>query len=123
MTMRMQRVMAAVILAVVFGSGLGAGVGLDRWRSSRQAGLMIPPACSGPSPLPVEMLQRRLGLSAEQTAKIQGILNEQNEQMAAIRSVNRPKMLALIEQARARVREILTPIQAEQFDQMAQERP
>jgi Spy/CpxP family protein refolding chaperone len=73
----------------------------------------------------LEMMQRRLGLTASQTAQIQQIFTEARGKMEALRANTalapedrRAQMMALRQGEQARIRAVLTPDQLTKYDAM-----
>ncbi len=73
----------------------------------------------------VEMMQRRLDLSADQTAQVRQILADSMAKMEAMRSNTalapqdrHAQMMALRQSVQARIRAVLTPDQQAKFDAM-----
>jgi HlyD family secretion protein len=87
------------------------------------------PGGARPTPEQIkERLTRTLGLSAEQEAKLDPILQEARQKMMALRNQElsdadrQARMERVREASRARIREILTPEQQARYDEMAGER-
>jgi hypothetical protein len=57
-------------------------------------------------------MQKRLGLTDEQAARVKAILMQRQTAIMAIRRVAQPKVLRELEKAKAEVAAILTPDQA-----------
>src|SRR5918911_1454069 len=68
-----------------------------------------------------EKLFERLQLSAEQKAQVQQILGDTREQLAAVRRESEPKVKEIRRQTDERLRQVLTPEQWQQFQQMKDE--
>jgi Spy/CpxP family protein refolding chaperone len=67
---------------------------------------------------PLEHLSEKLDLTAEQKAKVQPIVDQAKPQIAAIHQEAMEKMRAIMENAGAQIRPLLTPQQQEKFDAM-----
>ena len=63
-----------------------------------------------------------LGLSADQQARIQSILEERKQQMAAFWDENGPRMEMIVDSARAEIRNVLTEEQRTELDRRRAER-
>jgi protein CpxP len=72
----------------------------------------------------LEMLQKELNLTPDQTTKIKAILDDGRKQMTALRDAggtpeeNRPKMMALRQSENEKVKAVLTDDQKPKFDAM-----
>ncbi len=67
---------------------------------------------------PFEHLTKELGLTDEQKAKVQPIIDQTKPQMKAIHEEAMQKMHALLESTGAQIRPMLTPQQQTKFDAM-----
>ncbi len=67
---------------------------------------------------PLEHLSESLNLTAEQKAKVQPIVDQVKPQIAAIHQEAMEKMKAIMENAGAQIRPLLTPEQQQKFDAM-----
>lgn len=67
---------------------------------------------------PLEHLSEKLDLTAEQKARVQPIVDQTKPQIAAIHQEAMEKMRAIMENAGAQIRPLLTPQQQEKFDAM-----
>lgn len=111
---------AMFVLIAAFVGGVLTGVLVERT-------LIGPPeaeAASAPaSPRPGsaedrERMARELGLTAEQQARIDEILDEQQTQIRSIMRETRPRTWAVLKETRARIEEVLTPAQIERFEEL-----
>jgi protein CpxP len=73
----------------------------------------------------VEMMQKRLGLSDDQTAQVKGVFETERGKMEALRSnssLSRPEMrsqmMAIHQDEEVKLHTILTPDQAKKYDEM-----
>lgn len=66
----------------------------------------------------IEVLQRKLSLSAAQTAQLTQIVDEMQSKQDAVRQQVEPQFQAIREEARSRTRAILNPQQVQKFDEM-----
>lgn len=69
----------------------------------------------------MEQMAERLNLNAEQKTKVQQILGDTREQLRAVRRESEPKVSEIRRQADARLQEVLTPEQWQQFQTMRHE--
>jgi periplasmic protein CpxP/Spy len=82
------------------------------------------PGHEGPGPHhmtmgnPLEHLSKELNLTDDQKTKVQPIIDQTKPQMAAIHREAMEKMHALLENAGAQIRPLLTPEQQQKFDAM-----
>jgi periplasmic protein CpxP/Spy len=67
---------------------------------------------------PLDHLSKDLGLTDEQKAKVQPIIDQTKPQLEAIHQEAMQKMHALLENAGAQIRPLLTPEQQQKFDAM-----
>jgi periplasmic protein CpxP/Spy len=67
---------------------------------------------------PLDHLSKDLGLTDEQKAKVQPIIDQTKPQLEAIHKEAMQKMHALLENAGAQIRPLLTPEQQQKFDAM-----
>ena len=67
---------------------------------------------------PLEHLGENLNLTAEQKTKVQPIIDQTRPQIEAIHQEAMEKMKAVMENATAQIRPLLTPQQQEKFDAM-----
>ena len=68
-----------------------------------------------------EQLAERLDLNADQKTKVQQILGDTREQLRALRRESEPRVNEIRSQADARLQEVLTPEQWQQFQSMRHE--
>ena len=93
------------------------------------AGRALTPAAQGGAPRGqnadqmVQRLTTRLNLTADEQAKVKPIIEDEMQQMAALRSMapedRRAKMMALREETMSNMQAVLTPDQFTQYQQMA----
>jgi Spy/CpxP family protein refolding chaperone len=65
-----------------------------------------------------ERLARELGLTSEQQAQIDAILDEQQTQIRSIMRETRPRTRAVLRETRSRIEEVLTPEQQARFEEL-----
>ena len=93
---------------LIFVLGFAAGIlALNVYR--RVAGADRPPRDR------FEQMARRLNLTEDQTTKVQQILGDTREQVRALRLESAPRFDEIRRQADARLQEVLTPEQWQQF--------
>ena len=69
----------------------------------------------------MEQLTQRLNLNADQRTKVEQILGDTREQLRAVRRESEPKVIEIRRQADARLQEVLTPEQWQQFQTLRHE--
>jgi Spy/CpxP family protein refolding chaperone len=110
---------AAALALLVSGIAIGA-LGtyfvLERHRPPGPA-----PAPPPPGPASMDQLERRLGLSADQSKQIASILEEGRREGDAIRRELKPRLDRQIEATRARIDAVLTPEQRVEFEELRRE--
>ena len=122
MTSTNNRFTAVALIAILLGAGVAIGVGVDRvWLRS---GSTRPADRRSPAP-PFEMrvaqFRERLGLSDQQVAKIEAILDTASDEADAIHDRFEPEMKQVRERSRTALRAVLTPEQAAEYDRMSRE--
>ena len=68
-----------------------------------------------------EQLSERLNLNADQKTKVQQILGDTRDQLRAVRRESEPKVSEIRRQADARLQEVLSPEQWQQFQTLRHE--
>jgi len=117
---RASRGRAAVLLLLMFASGLAVGLAAERYALHR--GIVhdvSSPARQGRST--IERFADELGITPEQQARIDPILVETREQMSAVFDRVRPEWEAVVDSARARIESVLTPDQAQRYGALLEE--
>jgi Spy/CpxP family protein refolding chaperone len=116
----------AFYLLVVFFCGLAVGVFGYRFYELKTVSANVTPP---PRPTPeewkrhhLEELKSRLNLTADQVTQISNILEEAHSQMRALMEKNRPEMERIQKNQYARVKALLTPRQATEYDKFHAER-
>ena len=66
----------------------------------------------------IDDLSRRLNLTDEQEVKIKEILEASRQQVKEIGEATKEKFIAIKEKTNAKIKEVLTPKQKEEFDNM-----
>jgi Spy/CpxP family protein refolding chaperone len=115
--------MTRKLITLMAACGLALG-GLTYLRANEPAAQAADPKHEhGPGPRhhmenPLEHLSDSLNLTPEQKAKVQPIIDQAKPQIAAIHQEAMEKMRAIMENAGAQIRPLLTPQQQEKFDAM-----
>ncbi|MFW6084449.1 MAG: hypothetical protein ACODAA_04490 [Gemmatimonadota bacterium] len=121
MTSRTSRTRVALLLVLTFAAGMAAGVAADRQlrsdagdettkqlreddRKDRRGGKAT-----------IERFADELGLTEEQRARIDPILEDAREGMSELFEPVRPAYRALVDSTRARIEAVLTPEQVTQY--------
>ena len=115
---------ARIWLAVVFlvGAAIGAVFGYSFGHRSYAATLTAPKPMTEPERRAkrVADMSRELGLTSEQTAKMDDVIREAHQEMKGIRDKAEQDVDAAREKARNEMREFLTPEQKPKFETMVQ---
>lgn len=123
MTQRIRmRIILWVVIVGVFVLGCVTGASLDslyRARAGGARGEMRGP--HGPDQM-VEKMRRDLNLNDQQSQQIRAILDDTRNQYKSLHTEVRPRYDAIRQQARTRIRAVLTPEQQPGFDAMVAER-
>ena len=109
------RIKIWLVLLVVFVLGCATGAALDVLYRSRAAG----PRREGherDAQARLDAMRRDLNLTDEQANAVRAILDETRERYHALRAELRPRFEEPRQQARARIRALLTPEQQQKFD-------
>ena len=70
-----------------------------------------------------DQFSQRLKLNEDQKTKVQQIFADTREQLDALRKESEPRMQEIRRQADEQIKQVLTPVQWEQFQKMREERP
>lgn len=110
-------VLASLALVLTFVAGALAGAAWERMHRE-------PPRREGPrSPHAVsETLKRRYGLNAEQTRRVDAILQRRRPRVDSLMAAVRPQLRAAYDSTNAEIRQVLTPAQRVKFDQYQERR-
>ena len=127
------RLVTAVVLALVFGSGVTAGLAWDR----------TPDAARTSEPGAVErqggerdvrergdrsdrsrrpLLVEQVGLTVEQKARVDEIVEDSRKRMRSLEKDTRPQYRAIIEETRTAIKEVLTSEQRAEYETLLAER-
>jgi len=109
------KIIAALLMLVVFGLGVAAGVLGERYlvhKKDRRA------AINRPHPPSPEDWARELGLSEDQIARIRDIFKQNEERMRAYRTESRARLGELRKQLWDETNAVLTPEQKAKNDEM-----
>lgn len=69
----------------------------------------------------LKVLNRKLELSAEQSVKVEAVLQDKRRKLEAMREEAKPRFDALREEGRAEIRAVLTPVQQSKFDALEEQ--
>lgn len=113
-------VTATFVLIAAFAGGLLTGVLIERRLvTPTEAEASVATVSHRPgSPGDRERIARELGLTAEQEAEIDVILDEQQQRIHEIMKETRPLTRAVVHETRIRIEEVLTPEQRARFEEM-----
>jgi len=109
-----------LLLVLVFCLGIGLGMLSERLLGADRASLADEPGFRGHRD-PSEILAERLGLSAEQQAQLTVILEEQRARYGEVRAYIEPRLVELRKETGARISELLTEEQQEEFEKLRAE--
>jgi Spy/CpxP family protein refolding chaperone len=112
-------VMAIVVLVVVGGAGIAAGVALDRVMMTRQSPWLSAPASAQIGQRVSSRFARELSLAPEQRVRIDSILVRQMTAADALRQEYQPRVRAIMAETRAAVDSVLTPAQRDRLRAMS----
>jgi Spy/CpxP family protein refolding chaperone len=109
-------------LVFVLGAGIGLVFGYSFAHRSYAATKATPPALSEPERRAKRMAEmtKEIGLTAEQSARMEEIIRVAHEEMKAIHEKSDADVDAVRQKARAQIREFLTPDQRPKFEAMIQ---
>ena len=116
----MKRLKAVLLLLLVFIAGVGVGVVGTRLAVRH----FVRQAIANPDFLRQKIAQdltHRLGLNAEQQAKLRGILGEAQKKLKDLRVEYQPRNTAVFTGAQASLAELLTPEQREKLEKIQAE--
>ena len=113
------RMQARLWLTVVFLLGVGIGVAFGYSFAHRSYAATTAPPMSEPERRAkrVEAMTREIGLTPEQSQKLDGIIAAAHEEMRKLREKTDADMDAVRQKARAQTREFLTPEQKPKFEE------
>lgn len=115
---------AGLWLALVFvlGAAVGGVFGYSFAHHTHAATMNVPPQLSEPERRAkrVAEMTRELGLTAEQSAKVDGIIHETHDEMKSVREKCESDVDGLRMKAREQIRLLLTPEQKPKFEEMVQ---
>lgn len=127
------RLVTTVVLVLVFGSGLTAGFAWDRTAEVAPTEELAQPERQGDrredrgrgdrsdrSRRP--MIVEQVGLTLEQKAEIDVIVEESRQRMRNLEKETRPQYRAIIEETRTAIKEVLTDEQRAEYDALLAER-
>lgn len=113
------RMQARLWLTVVFLLGVGIGVAFGYSFAHRSYAATTAPPMSEPERRAkrVEAMTREIGLTPEQSQKLDGIIAAAHEEMKKLREKTDADMDAVRQKARAQTREFLKPEQKPKFEE------
>lgn len=120
------RLVTVVVLALVFGTGVTAGLAWDSTAEAAQAEReggerevrdRGDRSDRGRRPLLVE----RVGLTAEQRAQVDEIVKKSRQRMRSLEKDTRPQYRAIIEETRTAIMEVLTTEQRAEYEMLLSE--
>jgi hypothetical protein len=112
----MAKIWGGVIL--VFALGAVTGAALNGLLSARQAATSTTPISMYKTEVYFQTLRQEIDLSAEQERQMHAILDEMTDKYKGVCAEARPRYYALREDARLRMRQLLTADQQQRFDQI-----
>ncbi len=116
--MSLSKFKALLIIAVVFLLGAAVGASLGR-------AVLLPLSAKGSHQHSrgrfIEKLQSRLNLSADQTLRVQAILDEAHQQFGTLHKRVKPQLETIRREMQERIREQLGPDQNREFTAMCAE--
>lgn len=115
------RFAGALLLAAMFAVGILAGVAFAQFNPYAQAQGDVA-ECDDRNDRRRGSIYDNLDLTADQQARIQSILEERKQQMAAFWDENGPRMEMIVDSARAEIRSVLTESQRAELDRRRAER-
>jgi Spy/CpxP family protein refolding chaperone len=114
---RRLRLITAGVLAATFGLGVITGSGIGSWVAAERREAADDDLPRGPWPL------RQLDLSEEQRTRIHEIFERHRPKLDAVLRESFPLVRPIHEAIDSEIREVLTPEQRIQFDQLKERRP
>jgi len=115
------RIALWLAIVVVFALGCVTGASLDSLYRSRAARVREARGPRGTDQL-LESMRRDLNLNDQQSQQIHAILDDTRNQYRALRTEVKPQYETIRQQARTRIRSILTNDQQQRFDAIVAER-
>ena len=111
---------AAVLLALMFAAGLAVGLAAERYAlHSTVEGEKREAHSQGGTT--IERFADELGVTNEQRAEIDPILEDTRERLAEVYARFRPEWKAVVDSARARIESVLTVEQVEEYRALLEE--
>lgn len=116
------RFAGALLLAAMFAVGALAGVAFAQFSPFGAQAQAASADCRDRDDRRRGSIYDNLGLSEDQQARIQEILESRKQQMAAFWDENGPRMEMIVDSARAEIRNVLTEDQRAELDRRRAER-
>ena len=121
MSGRRSKGLVTVLLAVTFAAGAAVGVAGDRMVAAEDTATQTEvPARQGR--FTIEQYADELGLTATQREQIAPILDNVMVEAHALAEEIRPRLVALVEDAKAEAKEFLTPEQVDRYEEILAQR-
>jgi Spy/CpxP family protein refolding chaperone len=122
------RLVATVVIVLVFLAGMALGASLHRallGRGRPGFGLAGPPPHRGPPPemksWMLARLDHRLNLTPEQHARIDTVLTQREAEIRALMSATRPRFDSIAARTRSEIQAVLTPEQQQKFAEITKQ--
>ncbi len=109
--------LAIAFYVAAFAAGVATGVAADRWLARERAREQW-----GNERAMRTRFADGLGMSAEQRASLDSVLDHRQRQRDSLMALVRPGLDSVSTDARQRIRQLLTPEQQATYDQMLRER-
>lgn len=127
------RLVTVVVLALVFGSGVTAGLAWDRTPEATPTEEMAQAESQGGEREVRErngrsdrdhrpLLVEQVGLTSEQKARVDEIVESSRQRMRNLEKDTRPQYRAIIEETRTAIKEVLTTEQRAEYERLLSER-
>lgn len=112
------RLLAALLLLLVFAAGVAAGVAGDRFYLIRERRVLPTTGLDLVSNRIVATLERELDLTAGQREQIESILERRKSRIESIWAEMRPKVRGEVEATNAEIERLLSPEQRKKFERL-----
>ncbi len=122
MSGRRSKGLVTVLLAVTFAAGAAVGVAGDRMVAAEDTATHTEVPVARQGRFTIEQYADELGLTATQREQIAPILDNVMVEAHALAEEIRPRLVALVEDAKAEVKEFLTPEQVDRYEEILAQR-